>query len=137
MEKRSFGSLLGYCITNNGKVLGRVEKIVEITENDNQVLVAVLDNGKAMRLAFLAKLLSQQHLYLRKRNDEFIVYAFPTDTHVSKTKFGPQRKRIVSPCIVGNVNNTATIGDERINITSHISSGNPVYYNKQTMGETK
>jgi hypothetical protein len=80
---------------------------------------------------------AQSNLYLRRRGDEFIVYAFTKDAHVSNAKFGPQRKRIVSPCVTGNINNTATIGDEKINITSHISSGNPVYYNKQTMGESK
>jgi hypothetical protein len=135
MSKRSFGSLVGYSISNGGKYLGKVEQIVEITENDKQVFVAVLDNGKGIRMAFLAKLLSQQHLYLLKRNDEYIIYAFPNDTHVSKAKFGPQRKRIVSPAASGSVNNTATIGDEKVNITSHISSGNPVYYNKEKMGE--
>jgi hypothetical protein len=135
MDKRSFGSLVGYSVSNGNKYLGKVEQVVEITENDQQIFVAVLDNGKAIRMKFLAKLLSQQHLYLLKRNDEYIIYAFPNDTHVSKTKFGPQRKRIVSPTVCGSVNNTATIGDERINITSHISSGNPVYYNKEKMGE--
>jgi hypothetical protein len=80
---------------------------------------------------------AQSSLYLRRRGDEFIVYAYSKDAHVSKDKFGPKRKRIVSPCVTGNINNTAEFGDERINITSHVSSGNPVYYNKQTMGESK
>jgi hypothetical protein len=80
---------------------------------------------------------AQSDLYLRRRGDEFIVYAYSKDAHVSKAKFGPQRKRIVSPCVTGNINNTADFGDEKINITSHVSSGNPVYYNKQTMGESK
>jgi hypothetical protein len=65
---------------------------------------------------------------LRKVGDQFTVYAWTADYEVSKQKFGPQKKRIVSPCVTGNVNNTAIIGDERINITSHISSGNPIHY---------
>jgi hypothetical protein len=90
-----------------------------------------------MRISTVAKLLYAQNLRLRKKGSDFVVYAWSNDYQVSKAKFGPQRKRIVSPCVTGNINNTATIGDEKINITSHISSGNPVYYNKQTMGESK
>ncbi len=137
MSNSTFGSLVGHIVQDKNKCYGKVTEIREVTIDNSNVFIALLDTGKAIKLSILAKMFAQSNLYLRRRGDEFIVYAFTKDAHVSKAKFGPQRKRIVSPCVTGNINNTATIGDEKINITSHISSGNPVYYNKQTMGESK
>lgn len=137
MSSNVFGSLVGYSVKDKNQVYGKVTEIVEYDENNQHFILAVLDTGKAMHITTVAKLFALQDLYLRKRDGNYIVYAYTKDAHVSKAKFGPQRKRIVSPCVTGHINNTATIGDETINITSHISSGNPVYYNKQTMGENK
>jgi len=137
MSSNVFGSLIGYSVKDKNRVYGKVTEIVEIAQDNDKFIVAVLDSGKAMRITTVAKLFALQDMYLLKRDDNYIVYAYTKDAHVSKDKFGPQRKRIVSPCVTGNINNTADFGDEKINITSHVSSGNPVYYNKQTMGESK
>ena len=137
MSNSTFGSLVGHTVQDKNKCYGKVIEIRQVTIDNDNVFIALLDSGKAIKLSILARMFAQSNLYLRRRGDDFIVYAFSNDSHVSKQKFGPQRKRIVSPCVTGNINNTATIGDEKINITSHISSGNPVYYNKQTMGESK
>ena len=137
MSNRVFGSIVGNKISDKNRVYGIVSEVVEITQNNETFFAVVLDTGKAMRMSTIANLFYAQNLRLRKKGNDFIVYAWSNDYDVSKKKFGPQRKRIVSPCVTGNINNTATIGDEKINITSHISSGNPVYYNKQTMGESK
>ena len=137
MSNSTFGSLVGHIVQDKNKCYGKVTEIREVVIDNNNVFIALLDTGKAIKLSSLAKMFAQSSLYLRRRGDEFIVYAYSKDAHVSKAKFGPQRKRIVSPCVTGNINNTAEFGDERINITSHVSSGNPVYYNKQTMGESK
>jgi hypothetical protein len=137
MSNSTFGSLVGHIVQDKNKCYGKVTEIREVVIDNNNVFIALLDTGKAIKLSILAKMFAQSSLYLRRRGDEFIVYAYSKDAHVSKDKFGPQRKRIVSPCVTGNINNTAEFGDERINITSHVSSGNPVYYNKQTMGESK
>jgi hypothetical protein len=137
MSSNVFGSLIGYSVRDKNRLYGKVTEIVEIAQDNDSFIVAVLDSGKAMRISTVAKLFALQDMYLLKRDGDYIVYAYTKDAHVSKAKFGPQRKRIVSPCVTGNINNTATFGDEKINITSHISSGNPVYYNKQTMGESK
>jgi hypothetical protein len=137
MSSNVFGSLIGYSVKDKNRVYGKVTEIVEIAQDNDKFIVAVLDSGKAMRITTVAKLFALQDMYLLKRDDNYIVYAYTKDAHVSKDKFGPQRKRIVSPCVTGNINNTATFGDEKINITSHVSSGNPIYYSKQSMGETK
>jgi hypothetical protein len=137
MSNRVFGSIVGNTISDKNRVYGIVSEVREITQNNETFFIAVLDTGKAMRMSTIANLFYHQKLRLRKKGDDFIVYAWSNDYTVSKQKFGPQSKRIVSPCVTGNINNTATIGDEKINITSHISSGNPVYYSKQSMGETK
>jgi len=137
MSSNVFGSLIGYSVKDKNRVYGKVTEIVEIAQDNDKFIVAVLDSGKAMRITTVAKLFALQDMYLLKRDDNYIVYAYTKDAHVSKDKFGPQRKRIVSPCVTGSINNTATFGDEKINITSHVSSGNPIYYNKQNMGETK
>ena len=137
MSDRVFGSIVGNTISDKNRVYGIVSEVREITLNNETFFIAVLDTGKAMHISTVAKLFALQDMYLLKRDGDYIVYAYTKDAHVSKAKFGPQRKRIVSPCVTGHINNTATIGDETINITSHISSGNPVYYNKQTMGENK
>jgi hypothetical protein len=137
MSDRLFGSIIGNKISDKNRVYGIVSEVVEITQNNETFFAVVLDSGKAMRISTVAKLLYAQNLRLRKKGSDFVVYAWSNDYEVSKAKFGPQRKRIVSPCVTGNINNTADFGDEKINITSHVSSGNPVYYNKQTMGESK
>jgi hypothetical protein len=137
MSKPIFGSLVGNRITDKNTVFGIVKEVLEITKDNETFAIAVLDSGKAIRISTIARLFYAQGLFLRKCDGGYKIYAFPNDSVVSKQKFGPQRKRIVSPCVTGNIDNTANFGDEKINITSHISSGNPVYYNKQTMGESK
>jgi hypothetical protein len=137
MSKPIFGSLVGNKLSDKNTVYGIVTEVKEITQNNETFFIALLDSGKAMRITTVSKLLYTKKLRLRKVGDQFTVYAWTDDYEVSKQKFGPQRKRIVSPCVTGNIDNTANFGDEKINITSHISSGNPVYYNKQTMGESK
>ena len=128
MSKPIFGSLVGNKLSDKNIVYGIVTEVLEITQNNETFFIAVLDSGKAMRMSTVSKLLYAKRQRLRKVGDQFTVYAWTDDYEVSKQKFGPQKKRIVSPCVTGNVNNTAIIGDERINITSHISSGNPIHY---------
>lgn len=130
MSKPIFGSLVGNKLSDKNTVYGIVTEVLEITQNNETFFIALLDSGKAMRMSTVSKLLYAKKQRLRKVGDQFTVYAWTDDYEVSKQKFGPQKKRIVSPCVTGNVNNTAIIGDERINITSHISSGNPIYYPK-------
>ena len=128
MSKPIFGSLVGNKLSDKNTVYGIVTEVREITQNNETFFIALLDSGKAMRMSTVSKLLYAKRQRLRKVGDQFTVYAWTSDYEVSKQKFGPQKKRIVSPCVTGNVNNTAIIGDERINITSHISSGNPIHY---------
>lgn len=128
MSKPIFGSLVGNKLSDKNTVYGIVTEVLEITQNNETFFIALLDSGKAMRMSTVSKLLYAKRQRLRKVGDQFTVYAWTSDYEVSKQKFGPQKKRIVSPCVTGNVNNTAIIGDERINITSHISSGNPIHY---------
>lgn len=128
MSKPIFGSLVGNKLSDKNTVYGIVTEVLEITQNNETFFIALLDSGKAMRMSTVSKLLYAKRQRLRKVGDQFTVYAWTSDYEVSKQKFGPQKKRIVSPCITGNVNNTAIIGDERINITSHISSSNPIHY---------
>ena len=128
MSKPIFGSLVGNKLSDKNTVYGIVTEVREITQNNETFFIALLDTGKAMRMSTVSKLLYAKRQRLRKVGDQFTVYAWTSDYEVSKQKFGPQKKRIVSPCVTGNVNNTAIIGDERINITSHISSGNPIHY---------
>ena len=130
MSKPIFGSLVGNKLSDKNTVYGIVTEVREITQNNETFFIALLDTGKAMRMSTVSKLLYAKRQRLRKVGDQFTVYAWTSDYEVSKQKFGPQKKRIVSPCVTGNVNNTAIIGDERINITSHISSGNPIHYPK-------
>lgn len=128
MSKPIFGSLVGNKLSDKNTVYGIVTEVLEITQNNETFFIALLDSGKAMRMSTVSKLLYAKRQRLRKVGDQFTVYAWTSDYEVSKQKFGPQKKRIVSPCITGNVNNTAIIGDEKINITSHISSSNPIHY---------
>lgn len=130
MSKPIFGSLVGNKLSDKNTVYGIVTEVLEITQNNETFFIAVLDSGKAMRMSTVSKLLYAKRQRLRKVGDQFTVYAWTSDYEVSKQKFGPQKKRIVSPCVTGNVNNTAIIGDERINITSHICSSNPIHYAK-------
>ena len=130
MSKPIFGSLVGNKLSDKNTVYGIVTEVLEITQNNETFFIALLDSGKAMRMTTVSKLLHAKKQRLRKVGDQFTVYAWTNDYEVSKQKFGPQKKRIVSPCVTGNVNTIATIGDEKINIITHISSSNPIYYPK-------
>lgn len=136
MSSDTFASLVGTRISDKNTDYGVVEQIIELAQDNEKFLVAVLSSGKGMRLSTIAKLFAQQKQYLRRNSaGEIIVLAYPDDWDYSYRKFGPQRKRIVMPAVVGNIDNTAIIGEEKINITSHVSTGNPVYYSKNKMGE--
>lgn len=136
MSNGTFASLVGTRIRDKSTDYGVVEQIIELAQDNETFLVAVLSSGKGMRLSTISKLFWQQKKYLRRNSaGEIIVIAYPDDYDYSYRKFGPQRKRIVIPAVVGNIDNTAIVGDEKINITSHVSTGNPIYYNKNKMGE--
>lgn len=136
MSSGTFASLVGTKISDKSTDYGIVEQVIEFSKDGETFLAAVLSSGKAMRLSTIAKLFWTQKKYLRRNSaGEIIVFAYPDDWDYSYRKFGPQRKRIVMPAVVGNIDNTAIIGEEKINITSHVSTGNPVYYSKNKMGE--
>lgn len=129
MTKRSFGSLVGYPIRDASNDYGVVEKIVEVTQNDQTFLAAVLSCGKAMKLETIARLFRDQDLYLRKTADgEVIVYAFPDGSRYSKQTIASKRKRRTSVHGTGFVRNIANVRGEQINISSHPSSSNPIRY---------
>jgi hypothetical protein len=129
MSERSFGSLVGYRIKDAANDYGVVQEIVEVTVNDQTFLAAVLSCGKAMRLETIAKLFSQQDMFLRKLpNNEIIVYAFPDGSRYSKVTVGSKRKRRTNVAGTGFIQNIANIRGERINISTHPSSSNPIRY---------
>lgn len=128
MSEEIFGSLVGHIVATKNMNYGKVKEVMDYTTNNETFVIAVLDNGKAMRLSFLASLFASQGLFLRKRDGGYSVYAFTKDANVSKQKFGPQRKRIVTVAGTGSVNNTATIRGEKIDITKTVISNNPIRY---------
>jgi len=130
MSEEIFGSLVGHIVAGKNYNYGKVKEVLNYEENGETFTIAVLTNGKAMRLSYLARLFRDQDLFLRKREGGYAVFAFTKDAYVSANKFGPQKKRIITVAGVGSVNNTARIRGEEIDITKTIISNNPIRYTK-------
>jgi hypothetical protein len=80
MSNSTFGSLVGHIVQDKNKCYGKVTEIREVVIDNNNVFIALLDTGKAIKLSILAKMFAQSSLYLRRRGDEFIVYAYSNKT---------------------------------------------------------
>lgn len=130
MDLTIFDALVGLSIKDNKKDWGKVVKFVAVETDGKTNVFAVLSSltesgkNKAISLKFLSELLASQKIYLRRKDDgKFIVVAYPDGHKYAKRVFSG--KRINRHTIMGigqGISNNAQIGDEVINITSHVSS---------------
>lgn len=130
MDLSIFDGLVGLSIPSKKSDYGKVIKFVAVETDGKQNVYAVLSSltesgkNKAITLKFLSELLASQKIFLRRRDDgKFIVVAYPDGHKYAKRVFSGNR--IGRHTILGigdGINNNARIGDEVINITSHVSS---------------
>lgn len=130
MDLSIFDALVGLSIKDSKTDWGKVMKFVSVETDGKTTVYAILttltDSGKnkAISLKFLSELLASQKIFLRRKDDgKFIVVAYPDGHKYAKRVFSGKRiNRYTIMGIGSGISNNAQIGDETINITSHVSS---------------
>ena len=129
MDLSIFDALVGLSIKDNKTDYGKVMKFVTVDQNGKATVYAILTSiaesgkNKAITLKFLSELLASQKIFLRRKDDgKFFVVAYPEGYKYAKRVFSGKRVHKYSVCGIGSINNNAMIGDERIDITKHVSS---------------
>lgn len=130
MDLSIFDALVGLSIKDSKTDWGKVMKFVSVDNDGKTTVYAILttltDSGKnkAISLKFLSELLASQKIFLRRKDDgKFIVVAYPDGHKYAKRVFSGKRiNRYTIMGIGSGISNNAQIGDETINITSHVSS---------------
>lgn len=145
MDLSIFDGLVGLSIRDKKTDYGKVLRFVAVENDGKQNVYAVLSSltesgkNKAISLKFLSELLAAQKLFLRKRdNGKFILVAYPDGHKYAKRVFsskGINRYTIMG--IGSGISNNAQIGDETINITSHVSSNESTKINIKNIQEGK
>lgn len=130
MDLSIFDALVGLSIKDKKTDWGKVVKFVSVETDGKTSVFAVLSSltesgkNKAITLKFLSELLASQKIYLRRKDDgKFIVVAYPDGHKYAKRVFSGNRiNRYTIMGLGTGINNNAQIGNETINITSHVSS---------------
>jgi len=118
-------------------------KFVTVDKDGKVIVYAVLSSmtesgkNKAITLKFLSQLLASQKIFLRRKDDgKFIVVGYPDGHAYAKKVFsskGINRYTIMG--IGSGISNSARIGDEVINITSHVASNENTKINIKNIRE--
>ncbi len=143
MDLTIFDSLVGLSIKDKKTDWGKVLKFVAVENEGKTTVFAILssltDSGKnkAISLKFLSELLASQKIYLRRKDDgKFIVVAYPEGHAYAKRVFSSKGINRYTIMGMGNgISNVASIGDEKINITSHVSSNENTKINIKNIKE--
>lgn len=143
MDLSIFDALVGLSIKDKKTDYGKVMKFVSVDKEGKTIVYAVLSSltesgkNKAITLKFLSELLASQKIFLRRKDDgKFIVVAYPDGHKYAKKVFSS--KGINRYTIVGlgsGISNNAQIGDEKINITSYVSSNESTKINIKNIQE--
>jgi hypothetical protein len=143
MDLSIFDALIGLSIKDRKTDYGKVMKFVSVDKDGQTKVYAVLSSftesgkNKAITLRFLSELLASQKVFLRRRdNGKFIIVAYPDGHAYAKKVFsskGINRYTIMG--IGSGISNSAQIGDEVINITSHVASNENTKINIKNIRE--
>ena len=143
MDLTIFDALVGLSIKDKKTDYGKVMKFVSVDKDGKVIVYAVLSSltesgkNKAITLKFLSQLLASQKIFLRRKDDgKFIVVAYPEGHAYAKKVFsskGINRYTIMG--IGSGISNNAQIGDEVINITSHVASNENTKINIKNIKE--
>jgi len=130
MDLTIFDALVGLSIKDKKTDWGKVVKFVAVETDGKTNVYAVLSSltesgkNKAITLKFLSELLASQKIFLRRKDDgKFILVAYPDGYKYAQRVFSGNRINRHTILGMGNgISNNAQIGDEVINITSHVAS---------------
>lgn len=123
--------LIGLSVKGKNTDFGCIKDLVEIKQDNEFIIIAIMSNGKNISLDSIRKLFISQKLTLKrdeKGNNIPIVY--PDGSDYSKRTVGTKRKQIALPICIANINNTANINGETINIAKTIDSNNPIKHER-------
>jgi hypothetical protein len=124
-------NLIGLSVKGKNTDFGCIEDLVEIKQDNEFIIIAIMSNGKNISLDSIRKLFISQKLTLKrdeKGNNIPIVY--PDGSDYSKRTVGTKRKQIALPICIAHINNTANINGETINIAKTIDSNNPIKHER-------
>ncbi len=131
MSKGIDRSLIGLSVKGKNTDFGQITDLVEVQHDNELVIIAIMSTGKNLSLDSIRKLFVSQKLTLqRDEKGNCIPIVYPDGAAFSKYAVGTKRKQMAYPVCVANVDNTAIIGNERINITKLINSNDPIKYER-------
>ena len=118
-------ALIGNSIKVNDDLIGTVTEVFEITNGSDTQYVCVFDSGRKVDGYSILRMIMSSNLIRQSRSNTNHVgssVSFPDGTAYAKYFAGAKAKHTGNVACAANINNTAIIGDERINITQHLSS---------------
>jgi hypothetical protein len=124
-------SLIGLSVKGKNTDFGQITELVEVKHDNEFVIIAIMSTGKNLSLDSIRKLFVSQKLTLKRdEKGNCIPIVYPDGSAFSKYAVGTKSKQTAYPVCVANVNNTAIIGDEKINITKLVNSNDPIKYER-------
>lgn len=118
-------ALIGNSIKVNNDLIGTVTEVFEITNGSDTQYVCVFDSGRKVDGNSILRMISSSNLIRQAQSNTNHIgssVAFPDGTAYSKYFIGAKAKHSGNAICAANIDNTAIVGDEKINITTHLSS---------------
>ena len=116
--------LVGAHIFTKDRDFGTVIEIIELDSGSDIRYVCVMDNGKNVDGFSILRMISSSNLIRKAQANENHVgssIALTDGYEYAKRVVGTKRKHLATPFATANIETTAIIGDERIDITTHLS----------------
>lgn len=123
--------LIGLSVKGKNTDFGCIEDLVEIKQDNEFIIIAIMSNGKNISLDSIRKLFISQKLTLKRdEKGNSIPIVYPDGSDYSKRTVGTKSKQIALPVCIAYINNTANINGETINIAKTIDSNNPIRHER-------
>jgi hypothetical protein len=124
-NKERIYALIGNSIKVNNDLIGTVTEVFEITNGSDTQYVCVFDSGRKVDGYSILRMISSSNLIRQAQSNTNHVgtsISFPDGTAYSKYFVGAKAKHLGNAVCAANIDNIAIVGDEKINITTHLSS---------------
>ena len=131
MSDRIDHTLIGLSVKGKNTDFGQIKELVEVKHDNEFVIIAIMSTGKNLSLDSIRKLFVSQKLTLKRdEKGNCIPIVYPDGSAFSKYAVSTKRKQIALPVCVANINNTAVINGEKINIAKLVNSNDPIKYER-------
>ena len=131
MSDRIDQTLIGLSVKGKNTDFGQIKELVEVKHDNEFVIIAIMSTGKNLSLDSIRKLFVSQKLTLKRdEKGNCIPIVYPDGSAFSKYAVGTKSKQTAYPVCVANINNTAVINGEKINIAKLVNSNDPIKYER-------